>query len=501
MKIISFCIALFLSLNLYMMGFSQDSKVPVKKNGYKKVTSYAEISSFVKQLDESSELVKVETIGKSVQNRDLYALKFSISEFGTDNKKLKVIFFAQQHGNEQSGKEGALLLAERLTKPEYRYLFEKIDLAIVPQMNPDGSEINSRRNGNNMDLNRNHMIMTEPEVVALHRFYEKYMFEVNMDVHEYWPFGDEYLKYGYRKNADITLGTLTNLATSQKIRDFSNQTITSEVFKHVNQQGYSTFVYCPGGPPGIDYIRHSTFDVNDGRQSFGILNGFGFIQEGMNGFDTFTDNLERRAISQMEGMFGMLLSCYQHAGEIKKIVKEERKKLSSGKDLEKISIISEHVRNGQKLQIPLFSYTTKTDSVVIVEDYRPVVKSLLDIKKPIGYLIPKNNTKLTDWAKRQNLVTGKLETKRNQKITMFEILSIDSIDFEGDKTANPVLNEKTKTEFTDLQNYVYIPLHQIKSNMIILALEPKSILGLGTYTQFEELLTAGTTFPVLRIEE
>ncbi len=39
--------------------------------------------------------------------------------------------------NEQSGKEGALLLINELLMPENQYLFDKIDFALVPQMNPD----------------------------------------------------------------------------------------------------------------------------------------------------------------------------------------------------------------------------------------------------------------------------------------------------------------------------------------------------------------------------
>ena len=41
----------------------------------------------------------------------------------------------------------------------------------------------------------------------------------------------------------------------------------------------------------------------------------------------------------------------------------------------------------------------KTDSVINVIDYRPVVRSLYDVKKPSGYLIPKKLKELTDWVK------------------------------------------------------------------------------------------------------
>ena len=90
-------------------------------------------------------------------------------------------------------------------------------------MNPDGSELNQRRNGNDTDLNRNHLILKEPETKALHQLFDKYLFEVTMDVHEYYPYDEAWMKYGYRKNSDITVGAITNINVSEKIRNFSNE--------------------------------------------------------------------------------------------------------------------------------------------------------------------------------------------------------------------------------------------------------------------------------------
>jgi hypothetical protein len=76
---------------------------------------------------------------------------------------------------------------------------------------------------------------------------------------------------------------------------------------------------------------------------------------------------------------------------------------------------------------------------------------------------------------------------------------IDSIDFEGDIVANP---EVTAREFslaiTD-HNYYFISTAQLKGNMIVMALEPKSMLGLATYKQFPHLLKSGESYPILRV--
>ena len=486
---------------LTSLVFAQHPAVPLEKNNYQKVTSYDELSTFVKQLDDNSDLLSVEPIGQSVQGRNLYAMKFSASDFGKDKSKIKVLIFAQQHGNEQSGKEGALLLARDLLKAENRYLFDRIDFVLIPQVNPDGSEVNKRRNGHDMDLNRNHLILTEPETQALHRFFDKYQFEVNMDVHEYFPYGGEWETYGHRRNADVTLGVNTNPNISESIRNLSNNSAFPFVLKYLSDRNFSSFVYCPGGPPEIDYIRHSTFDINDGRQSFGILNSLSFIQEGLNGTDNFVENIRHRAEGQMTGMRALLEYVYQHKNEIRKLVVAERKSLSSGKSNPTVSIQSEHVSNGQKLAIPLYSYSTKMDTVVVVNDYRPVVKSVFDVEKPVGYLIPKQAKELVEWVSKHNLTVHEFKEQKGQKIEQYIIKGIDSIDFERDIIINPTVEKIEYPGVIAASDYLFVPTAQLKGNMIVLALEPKSELGLVTYKQFDHLLRAGEAFPVLRVEK
>jgi hypothetical protein len=478
---------------------AQDIVPPSVQCDFKQVTSYEDLSSYVRLLDEQSDLLTVEIIGQSVEGRNLYALKFSSSKFGEEKSKIKVLIFAQQHGNEQSGKEGALLLAGDLLKKENRYLFDKIDLVIVPQVNPDGSEKNQRRNAHDADLNRNHLILTEPETQALHRLFDKYLFEVTMDVHEYSPYSDEWKEYGYRKNSDETIGTTTNVNVSQNIRSLQESNYVPFFFKYLDDYGYSSFEYTPGGPPGVSYFRHSTFDINDGRQSLGIQNTFSLIQEGMNGEDDYVENLKHRSQGQFLGMRGLLEYTFVNNEVLKKLVESERQKLISGDDLTAVSIQSDHVQDGTTLNLPLYSYSTGQDTIVMAEDYRPVVKSLFDVRKPEGYLIPKNIPELAGWAERQQLSVVPFKISDEYRIEGYRITEIDSIDFEGDMTVDPGVTIEDAGKIS-LDDYLFIPTKQLKGNLLILALEPRSTLGLVTYKDYAHLLKKGEAYPVLRVE-
>jgi hypothetical protein len=472
---------------------------PLVKNDYSRATSYDELSAYLQILDAGSDLLTVEESGTSVLGRNLYALKFSSSTFGNDPMKIKVLILAQQHGNEQSGKEGALLLAKELLKPANMYLFDRIDLLVVPQMNPDGSELNRRENENGVDLNRHHLILTEPETIALHRLFDKYLFEVTLDVHEYSPYGESWKKYGYRKNSDETLGSTDNINVAESIKYLSNSSFIPFMTKYFSDRHITFFTYCPGGPPKVDYIRHSTFDINDGRQSFGIQNTFSFIQEGRNGEDNYVENIKRRAEGQMTGMQGLLEYVYQNKENIIKMVAEERAKLILEAPGKSISIQSEHVMNGKILKLPVYSYFSKTDSVIDVTDYRPIVKSIYDVTKPSGYLIPRAMKQLTGWVERQGLSCNKYVTAKGDKIEQYKINAIDSIDFERDMIANPMVSAAEFHGTITPEDYIFVPTAQLKGNLIVLALEPKSMLGLITYKNFADLLKTGDKFPIFRV--
>ncbi|MBK7500298.1 MAG: hypothetical protein IPI19_14735 [Ignavibacteriales bacterium] len=479
--------------------FSQSLITPLQKSDYKKITSHSELSQFIKEVDDKSDLIKSEVLTKSVEGRELFAVYFSKDGFGKDESKIKVLIFAQQHGNEQSGKEGALLLINELLKPKNQYLFDKIDFVLVPQMNPDGSEKNQRRNGNSMDLNRNHLILTEPETIGLHKLFNKYLFEVTMDVHEYAPYGETYKEYGYRHNNDEELGVNTNINIDEKIRTMQKKVYLPYIEKYFEDRNFSYFEYSPGGPPEIDYIRHSTFDINDGRQSLGIQNTFSFIQEGLNGKDVFIDNIKHRAEGQMTGMLGLLEFAYNHKDEIKNLVKTEREKLISNNVSGKVAIQLDHFSDGSKLELPLLSYYSNKDTVITVSDYRPIVKSIYDVVRPKGYLVPKSLKEIVDWADRHELTYSDYKKSDDDKIEQYFISGIDSMDFERDIIVNPTVEvDPIKNDLVEA-DYIFIPVNQLRNNMIVIALEPKSELGLVTYKQFEHLLKKGEIFPILRL--
>ncbi|MDZ7774856.1 MAG: hypothetical protein U5L09_04200 [Bacteroidales bacterium] len=66
-------------------------------------------------------------------------------------------------------------------------------------------------------MNRDHLIYQAPETRVIQEVFEKYAPIVTVDIHEYYPYGASWIDFGYRRDFDIQVGTLTNPNISDSI--------------------------------------------------------------------------------------------------------------------------------------------------------------------------------------------------------------------------------------------------------------------------------------------
>jgi hypothetical protein len=147
----------------------------------------------------------------------------------------------------------------------------------------------------------------------------------------------------------------------------------------------------------------------------------------------------------------------------------------------------------------LFSYYSDEDTTVTVKDFRSVVKSLYDVKRPKGYLIPKSIPELKAWVENHRIKYMEPDREKINVIEQYYIEGIDSIDFELDIIASPVVKLSDVAGEITLSDYYFVPVNQLKNNLIVIALEPQSMLGLATYKQYEHLIKPGDKYPILRV--
>ncbi len=465
---------------------------PAERKGYAALTSSVELAQFLVDLQKQHNSLKV-------KNFEVYdSLSVQVVSFvdtaHKKNDRIRVMLIAQQHGNEPSGLEGLLLLIRDLVAGKHPHWFNHADLVIIPQCNPSGADLHKRRNTTGIDLNRDHLLLEAAETKLIQQIFDDFDPHFTVDFHEYYPFGKTWEEFGYRRNFDIQLGGPTNLNTSDEIRYAFKSRLLPYVEKQLNNRGYSFFEYTLGNLSQGERLRHSTTDIDDGRQSFAITGTFSVIVEGMNGRDSL-DRLERRAKSQFTAAEALVSWAIQNRRDVIKMVDDARNTVLTLPY--PISIRQEHMPDGKVLNYPLRSLKTDRDTMFLVDNYHPKVISNLDITPPIGYLIPKNNQALMSWLSR-NVFIKTAAIPVYSKTFAYQIVGFEvSVDEELENQKALVVKLQLPTINAD--DYVYLPLNQKYNLRLMLALEPQSIYGLINYKSFETLCQVGI-WPVLRVE-
>ena len=145
---------------LLFISCSNDNSSLQKGNEFEDYYTYTEMQEFLLTTENNhSDIMTVKSIGTSVEGKNIWAVV--ISDNPDENEwEPRVRLTGYVHGNEKISGQMLLRFIDYLTS-NYNSDFNITNLVnsryivIIPMLNPDGVEAGSRRNANNIDLNRN----------------------------------------------------------------------------------------------------------------------------------------------------------------------------------------------------------------------------------------------------------------------------------------------------------------------------------------------------------
>lgn len=180
------------------------------------VTSHAEMMTLLATLEAVDSAVgqgrmHVSSIGKSVQGREIPLVVLADPKVSLAETR-RMFIMCRQHGDEPASTEAMLKLIQDLVFSESTDdadMLSKVSFFIVPMVNPDGVGRNQRRNANGVDLNRDWLSLSQPEIKAVRAATDRVQPEVIIDQHELSPTnrGHDYLQC-----AGPVLGTSSEVA-------------------------------------------------------------------------------------------------------------------------------------------------------------------------------------------------------------------------------------------------------------------------------------------------
>jgi len=130
-------------------------------------------------LDELSDLFLVETIGLSVLGKAIKSVTFGSGE-------AKIFMWSQMHGNESTTTKAVLDFINfiQASSDLALSLLQQCTFKIIPILNPDGAQVYTRVNANQVDLNRDAQMRTQPESSILRNTYDAFQPNYCFNLHD-----------------------------------------------------------------------------------------------------------------------------------------------------------------------------------------------------------------------------------------------------------------------------------------------------------------------------
>jgi hypothetical protein len=140
---------------------------------------YIHHDHLVPSLKKLRSLIKLEEVGTSVNG-------LPIEKITVGQGPIKVLMWSQMHGNETTTTKAVFDLINALS---YGYenadkLLERLQLVIIPMLNPDGALAYMRVNANGVDLNRDAMDRSQPESKVLRAVFDSFSPDFCFNLHD-----------------------------------------------------------------------------------------------------------------------------------------------------------------------------------------------------------------------------------------------------------------------------------------------------------------------------
>src|SRR5690606_6596005 len=156
---------------------------------FERHTSHDEMMSFLYDLQSRSDRMLIRHLTTTDEGREMPLVILGAPPTASPasaffSGRPTVFVTGNVHGGERAGREGTLQLIRELALGSAQPLLERVNVLVVPSLNPDGAEARRRTNALGYDMNRDFIVAETPEISAI---LEKVLLEwwpdVYVDVH------------------------------------------------------------------------------------------------------------------------------------------------------------------------------------------------------------------------------------------------------------------------------------------------------------------------------
>ena len=460
----------------------------------RRTVSYEEMLAFLNGVAKPG-FITITEEARSIEGRKVLLVRLNR---GGAKARFKVLYYAQQHGDEVAGKDALLTLIRDIAERPAQ-LPEDVDLYLMPMLNPDGAEAHRRVNGASADLNRDHLLLAQPETRALHRVARRIRPHLAVDSHEFGRDNEDYAKQGWEAWPIITMDGCNHPLIPDYLKGAALEAVTTAAPMQ-QKAGHAYRRYMVGGPPPDEEIRPSTSEVDDGRNGMGTLGALSFIIEAgvrHRAPDPQADLGER--VDGYRILYRHLLGDRAWRDRVLKLAERARREplppfiatntfwANAGGKVSAVKV--RELGTGRTLEVP---------TAMVMTDL--VVKG--SVPTPLAYAIePSAAMRFLPVLEAQGLRFETLASPRRAKVERVQFLRLEAPydDLYQRYKDRQIVARQPRADVDLPAGTLIVPLDQDLARRAIQVLEPCLLFGLYGYPGFRELAKPGADLPVSRI--
>jgi hypothetical protein len=368
--------------------------------------------------------------------------------------------------------EGMLFVLDRLLNDtSYRYLLNKLEIAIVPMANIDGYESEDRYAANGLDLNRDQTKLIIKESVFLKQAFSDFNPAVALDFHEFRPYRNEFTQlstFGITARPDVMFMSSGNLNVPERLRNYTNERFVNNAKMALDKVGLVHREYLTSEKEQGDiHFNQGSNNARSSATSYALANTVASLIE-VRGVGIGRTSFKRRIYTTFLIGVSYLTSAYDNTEEVVEILKHQETPnplavVTCKKEItnEPLTVIDLETNKEINIEVEIHNASRSTP--------------LLTRTRPSAYLL---DSSLTYLIEKLHTLGVRAEILANDKALEVETYTISSFEREAIKDEG-VFQQKAKAmvanQTINLSKGTFvIDMNQENANLVIEVLEPEA---------------------------
>ena len=391
---------------------AQDIRTGAERASWQRTTSHQELLDFLHEIQARTDRMRIAHVATTAEGRTMPLVILGAPPMVTPGAawlsgKPMLYITGSVHGGERSGKEGALQLIRELTIGRHQDLLERVNVLIIPSLNPDGAEAGRRTNALGYDMNRDFIALETPEIRAAQQILLEWWPDVYVDAHNGGA-------YPYNLTYQATL----HPAADSQLVAFARGPMFQAVKSHLGTQNMQMYWY--SGPRRNqetgEWSWHTTEPWIRKQHSYGGLQNVLTLLYEVPGRHT----LDVQAAAQREGYIGLLKFMAANAEQVRRTVVGARQRTiaATGKP---VALATEEVAYPQKEQ---FYVMENNQPRLVTGENRTLYRATKVRTRPWAYVF---DARLNGWAehlRRHGIVVERLTAPLSTSVERFSLTKV-----------------------------------------------------------------------------